>query len=72
VPQSEPSAAAAAAAAAAAQVLYVMDGDRLSQLLVALSWLDPQPSLQLVDPLVRELMRNKGNKLPAAPGGATG
>lgn len=46
------------------RVTRVMDGSRLSQLIVVLSRLNPAPPKNLLDPLIRELLRNRGNKLP--------
>jgi hypothetical protein len=56
------------------QVTRVMDGERLCHLVVVLSKLRPKPSRDLVDPLIRELLRYKGNKVPRnTPGeGETG
>ncbi|WIA21397.1 hypothetical protein OEZ85_000613 [Tetradesmus obliquus] len=46
-------------------VCRVLDSARLAQLLVVLSALNPQPGPEVLDPLVRELMRDGGKKLPA-------
>uniref|UniRef100_A0A383VSK9 Uncharacterized protein n=1 Tax=Tetradesmus obliquus TaxID=3088 RepID=A0A383VSK9_TETOB len=47
-------------------VCRVLDSARLAQLLVVLSALNPQPGPEVLDPLVRELMRDGGKKLPAS------
>ncbi|KAF8058347.1 hypothetical protein HT031_005665 [Scenedesmus sp. PABB004] len=50
-----------------ARVLRALNPERLAELLVVLSALRPAPGPELVDPLMRELLREGGKKLPVKP-----